>query len=125
LPFRIRIGVRFHLVSYRPSRTESISYEKMGSILQKVCMDSSIAELGYRDPSGELELRRLLAKQLWISRGVISKQEQIIIMNGAVQALQLIVKLLLNDGDDVLFEEPSNIDLNTILTSTESLNSSH
>ncbi|WP_235561099.1 hypothetical protein [Bacillus sp. FJAT-28004] len=56
--------------------------KKWGSILQKVCMDSSIAELGYGDPSGDLELRRLLAKQLWISRGVISKPEQIIITNG-------------------------------------------
>lgn len=92
--------------------------KKWGSILQSVCMDSSIAELGYGDPSGDLELRRLLSKQLWISRGVVSNPEQIIITNGAVQALQLIVKLLLRDGEDVLVEDPSNVDLKTILTST-------
>jgi len=92
--------------------------KKWGSILQSVCTESSIAELGYGDPSGDLELRRLLAKQLWISRGVVSKPEQIIITNGAVQALQLIVKLLLNSHDEVLVEDPSNVDLKTILTST-------
>ncbi|WP_053374920.1 MocR-like pyridoxine biosynthesis transcription factor PdxR [Paenibacillus sp. FJAT-27812] len=97
---------------------ELFPMKQWGSILQRVCMDLSTAELAYGDPSGNFELRQLLAQHLRRTRGVISKPEHIIITNGAVQALQLIVRLLLQSGDVVLAEDPSNDDLKSILTST-------
>lgn len=92
--------------------------KQWGSILQSVCMNSSSSELAYGDPSGNYELRSLLAKHLRRTRGVISKPEHIVITSGAVQALQLIVRLLLQSGNTVFAEEPSNEDLKSILTST-------
>ncbi|WP_028549625.1 MocR-like pyridoxine biosynthesis transcription factor PdxR [Paenibacillus sp. UNC451MF] len=89
-----------------------------GSILQKVCADASTAQLGYGDSSGDPKLRSILADHLWRTRGVIAKPEQIIVTNGAVQALDLIVRGLLTAGDEVVVEEPSNVDLKIILSST-------
>ncbi|WP_282940204.1 PLP-dependent aminotransferase family protein [Paenibacillus sp. RC67] len=92
--------------------------KQWGAILQSVCKDASTAQLGYGDSSGDLELRRVLADHLWRTRGVIAKPEQIIVTNGAVQALDLIVRVLLTAGDEAIVEEPSNNDLQTLLSST-------
>ncbi|GAA4829342.1 PLP-dependent aminotransferase family protein [Paenibacillus vulneris] len=92
--------------------------KQWGALLQSVCMEASTSQLDYGDCSGNPELRRILADYLWRMRGVIAKPEQILVTNGAVQALDLIVRALLADGDEAVVEDPSNEDLRTILTST-------
>lgn len=98
-------------VDYFPMR-------QWGSILQTVCLEASIGQLDYGDSSGCPELRGVLADYLWRTRGVLAKPEQIIVTNGAVQALDLVVRVLLSRGDEAVVEDPSNEDLGTILTST-------
>ncbi|MBB6671306.1 MocR-like pyridoxine biosynthesis transcription factor PdxR [Cohnella nanjingensis] len=89
-----------------------------GASLQRAAADAAPADLGYGDSAGWPALRRALADHLWRTRGAVCRPEQIIVTNGAVQALDLISRLLLTEGDAVLLEDPTNEDLKTILTST-------
>lgn len=61
---------------------------------------------GYDSPAGFYPLREALAKHLKAARGVNCETEQIIITNGAQQALDLISKLFLETGESVLIENP-------------------
>ncbi|WP_090737613.1 PLP-dependent aminotransferase family protein [Paenibacillus sp. Mc5Re-14] len=87
-------------------------------LLQSVCKEAPDLALGYGDPAGELELRRELADYLVHTRGVKARPEHIVITSGAVQAIQLVTRLLLTVGDEVLVEEPTNEDLKSILSAT-------
>ncbi|ERK08089.1 Aspartate aminotransferase [Pantoea sp. AS-PWVM4] len=62
--------------------------------------------LGYGDPLGESALREALAQHLALARGVRCTPEQIVITEGAQQALSLCVLLLSNPGDIGWVEEP-------------------
>jgi GntR family transcriptional regulator/MocR family aminotransferase len=62
--------------------------------------------LGYGDPAGYLPLRQAIAEYLRTSRAVLCEAEQIIIVSGAQQALDLAARLLLNDGDEAWIEDP-------------------
>lgn len=50
------------------------------------------AALGYGDPRGHRELRVALARMLARSRGVVCRPRQVVICQGAVQALHLLVR---------------------------------
>ena len=64
------------------------------------------ALLGYDDAQGYLPLRQALVSYLRVSRGVSCRAEQILITQGAQQALTLCAQMLLNDDDQVLHENP-------------------
>jgi GntR family transcriptional regulator/MocR family aminotransferase len=51
-------------------------------------------------------LRRVLAQYLRVERGVRCETEQIVIVSGIQEALDLVARLLLNPGDRVLLEDP-------------------
>lgn len=72
-----------------------------------------LAELGhpqgdlyYAPPEGDAGLRRELQGYLRRARGVQCDVEQILIVHGAQQAIDLCARLLLNPGDAFVFEEP-------------------
>ncbi len=62
--------------------------------------------MGYDGNQGYAPLRESLAEYLKLSRGVRCKPEQIIITQGAQQAISLCAQVLLNEGDAVLVESP-------------------
>lgn len=62
--------------------------------------------LGYEESIGYEPLRNEIAKYLRISRAVKCEAEQIIIVNGSQQGLNLIVQCLLKKGDRVWMEDP-------------------
>ncbi|MCZ8520341.1 MocR-like pyridoxine biosynthesis transcription factor PdxR [Paenibacillus caseinilyticus] len=97
---------------------DQLPLKAWASALQSVCLEAAPAELGYGDPAGSPELRSVLAEHLWKSRGVLCHPDHIVITNGALQALQIVVKVLVAGGDEVFVESPSNEDLKLVLTST-------
>ena len=64
------------------------------------------ALLGYREPGGEPRLRRLLCAYLRQARGLVCAPEQILITNGAQQAIELCARLLLAPGAQAAMEDP-------------------
>jgi len=62
--------------------------------------------MGYNGNQGYAPLRESLSEYLRLSRGVHCKPEQIIITQGAQQAISLCAQVLLNEGDSVLVENP-------------------
>jgi GntR family transcriptional regulator/MocR family aminotransferase len=62
--------------------------------------------LGYADPLGELALRKEVAEYLRAARAVRCDPDQIVIVSGAQQAIDLSLRTLLDPGDAVWVEDP-------------------
>ncbi len=68
----------------------------------------------YGSAAGFQPLRETLADYLNTVRGVRCTVEQVVIVSGAQQALDILARLLLNPGDQVLVESPGYPDARTI-----------
>jgi GntR family transcriptional regulator/MocR family aminotransferase len=81
---------------------------------------SKSAELRrYGDPAGHPSLREAIARHIAVSRGVAAPPEQVVIVNGSQQALDLIARLLLRRGDTVALEDPGYPDARRVLAGAD------
>lgn len=62
--------------------------------------------LTYDDPRGAADLRFALQGYLWRARGLRCNADEIIVVNGSQQALDLCTRLLVDPGDRVVIENP-------------------
>ena len=62
--------------------------------------------LTYDDPQGYLPLREAIAGHLSATRGARCTADQVIIMSGSQQAVDVASRVLLDPGDEVWFEDP-------------------
>ena len=62
--------------------------------------------LGETEPAGYTPLREAIARHLMITRGVYCTPEQVVVVAGAQQGLDLAARLLLDPGDEVWCEDP-------------------
>ena len=60
----------------------------------------------YLDPAGLPALRWAIAEWLWASRGIRCEADRVLVCSGSQQALDLVGRLLLDPGDEVLVEDP-------------------
>lgn len=60
----------------------------------------------YGSTAGFEPLRQAIAEYLARQRGVLCKPEQVVVVNGGQQALDILTRLFLNPGDEVLVESP-------------------
>ncbi len=75
-------------------------------VLGRRARRASIHQLDYGPPNGREELRSAISEYLWRSRGVVCTPEQVIIVNGSQQALDLAARTLVDPGQRVVIEEP-------------------
>jgi len=78
--------------------------KEMAEVLGRV--GASISHLGYEAPKGSLKLRKSISKYL-AEFGVNAPPENILIVSGSLQALQLISLGILHSGSNVFVEKPS------------------
>ena len=78
----------------------------------------SLRELGYADPAGYMPLRRAVAARLRETRAVQCDAEQVIIVSGTQQAINLCAQLLLNPGDAVWLEDPTYLGARAALSNS-------
>ena len=71
---------------------------------------------GDPDPAGIPALRRSLARWVGRSRGVETTGEQVMVVTGAQQAVDLIARVVLRPGDQVAIEEPGYHPVRNLLT---------
>lgn len=87
------------------------SYTHFPMAAWRRALDSAVrtagpSALGYGDPLGEPALRASIARHLGIARSVRCDPEQVIITEGAHEALALCVSLLSNPGETAWIEDP-------------------
>ena len=112
------IGAR-HQVSWE-SRTPALTFdfrygrpnffdfphETWHRVLARRARRASVRQLDYGPPAGRDELRNAIAEYLWRSRGVVCTPEQVVVVSGSQQGLDLAARTLLDAGDRVVIEEP-------------------
>ena len=81
-------------------------FELWGKLVQKQWRRHPGHLLGLGEPAGHLPLRRVVAEYLANARAVDCDPEQVIIVSGAQQALDLVSRVLIEPGDAVWIEEP-------------------
>ena len=62
--------------------------------------------VGYGDPAGYKPLREAIAAYLRASRAVRCETEQVVVVSGSQQALDISARLLVDPGDTALLEDP-------------------
>ena len=67
---------------------------------------ASARSLDYGDPMGSQDLREVIASYLRTARGVRCETEQIVIVSGSQQGLEIATRVLLDPRDRVWMEEP-------------------
>ncbi len=85
---------------------DSFPYKTWSNVAANVLKDLKKINLGYGDTLGYWPLRKAIASYLRISRAVTCEAEQIIVVTGSQQGLNLITQCLLKKNDKVWMEDP-------------------
>jgi GntR family transcriptional regulator/MocR family aminotransferase len=106
-PFRDREGLREINFIYGVPDLNLFPIRQWSRLLSRHCRAAHTDALSYvSDNLGYLPLRESIAGYLARSRAVRCSAEQVFIVSGAQQALDLIARVLLDRGDRVALEEP-------------------
>lgn len=108
-PFR----VNFPALDAFPLRKWASSTSRM---LRHLAVDPKFRLLGEGSPSGEPRLREAVAKHLRLARGVDCSEKNILIFSGADQALDVILRLVLDRDGAIWCEDPSYRGMTTALS---------
>ncbi len=97
--------------AFRPGvpALDALPVRTLGKIAANRWRHSSSQLVDYGDPAGYRPLREAIAAYLGAARGVHCEAGQVIVVAGSQQALNLATRLLVEPGDDVLFEDPGYI----------------
>lgn len=114
-----RVALRLSRIRSGPARLDTSTTLRPGvpalshfplavwrSTLDRAVREALPAALHYGDPFGQAELRTAIARHLAITRGVHCEPAQVIVTEGAQEALMLCVRLLTNPGDTAWVEDP-------------------
>jgi len=75
-------------------------------LLARQARKGSTKQFDYGSALGNAELRAAICAHLRRSRAVVCEPEQVIIVNGSQQALDLVIRVLVDPGDTVALEDP-------------------
>ena len=75
-------------------------------VVSRCCQHVESSDLSYSEPQGSLAFRKTLADYLRNFRAVKCEPEQVFVLSGSQQALQLIAHTLLDEDDAVWMEDP-------------------
>ena len=75
-------------------------------LLARRARAATVRDLDYGEPAGLPALRAAIAAYLGRARAVDCRPEQVVVVHGTQQGLDLVARVLLDAGDRVLIEEP-------------------
>ena len=81
-------------------------HELWGRLLGRIWRQSKKALATFNSPMGYLPLREMICQYVQSTRGLHCQPEQIIIVNGTQQAINLTARVLLKEGDNVWLDDP-------------------
>lgn len=92
--------------AYGRSDLETFPFAMWRRILSRCARKTRVSELDYGSAGGNVALREAICSHLRRSRAVVCNPEQVIVVNGSQQALDLITRVLMERGDRVAIEDP-------------------
>ena len=98
-------GVRFDFRPCVPD-LDRLDYDDWRRQLVRAANYTPASELDYADPAGLPELRAEIAAYLGRARGVLCEADDVIVVGGVAQALDLSARLFVDPGDAVMIEDP-------------------
>jgi GntR family transcriptional regulator/MocR family aminotransferase len=99
-------GLRYDF-RYGLPAVEHFPHETWRRLLARRARAISIRTLWYGPAVGFAPLREAIATHLRAARGVVATADQVVVVSGSQQALDLTARLLIDEGDRVVVEEPS------------------
>ena len=93
--------------AYGRSDLEKFPFAMWRRILLRCARKTRVVELDYGQAAGNVALREAICAHVRRSRAVVCDASQIVVVNGAQQALDLIARVLMEPGDGIAFEDPS------------------
>lgn len=88
------------------SFAERFPYDIWRRLLSRYLSTDDAMLSRYGSAAGFFPLRRAIAEYLQRARGVRCTPEEVVIVSGAQQAIDILARLMLNPGDEVLVETP-------------------
>jgi GntR family transcriptional regulator/MocR family aminotransferase len=85
---------------------KSFPFKNWRQLIQNKLLASGRNMTEYHDPAGIYELRQAIVDYLRPARGIDAEPEQVIIVNGSQEALNVVGRLLVNTGTNVVTECP-------------------
>lgn len=85
---------------------EQFPFPVWNSLVTRHCRSIRAKSLDYGNPMGSRALREAITTYLRTARGVRCEPEQIMVVSGSQQALELTTRVLLDPGSSVWMEEP-------------------
>jgi GntR family transcriptional regulator/MocR family aminotransferase len=95
-------------IAFRPGlpALDAFPYELWARLVARRWRRPQRSLLGYGDPAGYRPLRDAIAAYLGEARAVRCQAEQVIVVAGSQQALDLTARMLLDEGDTAWIEDP-------------------
>jgi GntR family transcriptional regulator/MocR family aminotransferase len=85
---------------------EDFPFQVWSGLVARHCRNLRATSLNYGDTMGSIEFRESIAAYLRTARAVRCEAEQIMIVSGSQQALEISARVLLDPGSHVWIEEP-------------------
>ncbi|HYM76109.1 MAG TPA: PLP-dependent aminotransferase family protein [Candidatus Dormibacteraeota bacterium] len=100
------------MVPFGPFRVGQVAFDQFplhtwSALVARRSRNVNAESAHYGDLVGQESLRRAIANYLRTARAVRCEPEQVLIVNGSQQALEIATRVLLNPGDRVWIENPS------------------
>ena len=93
--------------AYGRSDVEIFPFEMWRRILLRNSRKAPVSELDYGPAGGSVTLQEAICSHLRRSRAVACDPDQVIVVNGSQQALDLIARVLIERDDRVVIEDPA------------------
>jgi GntR family transcriptional regulator/MocR family aminotransferase len=97
---------------------DQFPYEVWSSLVMRHCRSPRVSGLHYGGPLGSEQLRESICTYLRTARAVRCDPQQIMIVSGSQQALEISARVLLDPGSPVWVEEPGYWLTRNVLTAT-------
>jgi GntR family transcriptional regulator / MocR family aminotransferase len=99
------VAPRYNFI-YGRSDLATFPFAVWRRLLLRSAREASMRQFDYGPAQGSTELRAAICAHLRRSRSVVCTPDQVIVVNGSQQALDLVIRVLVDPGDAVALENP-------------------
>jgi GntR family transcriptional regulator/MocR family aminotransferase len=99
------VAPRYNFI-YGRSDLATFPFAQWRRMLLRQTRKGSTRQFDYGSATGNAELREAICTQLRRTRAVVCDPSEVIVVNGSQQALDLVIRVLVDRGDPVAIEDP-------------------